>query len=115
MSAMADITAERIAKNDAAFRAANEQIRQRAEEIGLDERIPFLCECAREDCTEIVRLTPEAYEAIRASPRRFFSARGHEGDAGAAEVVREEEGYAVVEKRGRAAEVVEELDPREED
>jgi hypothetical protein len=29
--------------------------------------------------------------------------------------VREEEGYVVVEKQGRAAEIVEELDPRKED
>src|SRR5215216_4482637 len=113
MNAMADTTAERIARNDAAFRAANEQIRDRAEEHGQPGRIPFLCECAREDCTEIVWLTPQAYEEIRASPRCFFNAPGHDRHGGdAVEVVREEEAYVVVQKRGRAGEIVEELDPR---
>jgi hypothetical protein len=112
----ADISAERVAKNDAAFRAANEQIRQRAKETGEPARIPFLCECAREDCTEIVWLAPQDYESIRASPLCFFNARGHDRYGGdAVEVVREEAGYVVVEKQGRAAEVVEELDPRKED
>jgi hypothetical protein len=116
MSSIIDITAERIAKNDAAFRAANEQIRRRAAAEGKAQRIPFLCECAREDCTEIVWLTAGDYEAIRSSPTCFFNARGHERyGAPVVEVVREEEGYVVVEKQGRAAEVVEELDPRKED
>jgi hypothetical protein len=53
---------------------------------------------------------------IRASPRCFLNAPGHERfDRGTVDVVREEEGYVVVEKQGLAAEVVEELDPRKED
>jgi hypothetical protein len=111
-----DISAERVAKNDAAFRAANEQIRKRTKQTGAPARIPFLCECAREDCTEIVWLSPQEYESIRSSPRCFFNARGHDRYAGdAVEVVHEKAGYVVVEKQGRAAEVVEQLDPRKED
>jgi hypothetical protein len=116
MSRTADLTAERIARNDAAFRAANERIRARAEEAGRPTRIPFLCECAREDCTEIVWLTPDVYEAIRADPRHFFNAPGHDRFGGhAVEVVRDAGSYLVIQKVGRAAEVVEALDPRRED
>src|SRR5205823_14851784 len=46
--------AERIARNDATFRQANEEIERAAEPLGI-EPIPFLCECADERCTEIVK------------------------------------------------------------
>ena len=113
---MADRTEERIARNDAAFRAANERIRGRAEEVGGPSRIPFLCACAWEDCTEIVWLSPEAYEEVRRDPRRFFNAPGHDRAGGSAvEVVQDKGTYVIVEKQGHAAEVVEALDPRKED
>lgn len=116
MSEIRDISAERVAKNDAAFRAANEKIRARAEERGGLRQIPFLCECAKTDCTEIVWLTPDVYERIRSDPLLFFNAEGHQVYGGTAvEVVAEEDGYVIVQKQGRAAEVVEELDPRRED
>jgi hypothetical protein len=116
MSATTGLSAERIARNDAAFRDANERILGRAEEYGRPKRIPFLCECAREDCTEIVWLTPKAYEGIRSNPRHFFNAVGHDRYGGSAvRVIGREDGYVVVEKLGRAAEVVEELDTRHED
>jgi hypothetical protein len=116
MSQRTDLTAERVARNDAAFRAANERIRARAEESGRPARIPFLCECAKEECTGIVWLSPEAYEAIRADARHFFNAPGHDRFGGAAvEIVQDHGTYLVVEKQGRAAEVVEALDPRRED
>src|SRR5215210_7040067 len=115
MSRTSDVSAERVAKNDAAFRDANEQIQARAEELGAPTRIPFLCECAREDCTEIIWLTPSEYEAVRADSRHFFKVPGHERYAGpTVDVIREEDGYIVVEKQGHAAEVVEALDPRNE-
>jgi hypothetical protein len=111
-----DISAERIARNDAAFRAANERILERVEEYGQPPSIPFLCECFREDCREIVWLTAVSYEEIRGDPRRFFNVPAHaEVDGEAALVVRRELGYVVVEKQGPAAEVVEALDPRGED
>ena len=113
---MANLTAERVAKNDATFRVANEQIRERAEEHGPPDTIPFLCECAREDCTEILQLTPAVYEEIRTSGRHFLNAPGHDRyDGSEVAVVREAPGYVVVEKQGRTGALVEALDPREED
>ena len=106
--------AEVIARNDATFRAANERVNEFAAGLDAydDTPIPFLCECADMRCTEIVRLTPEEYEAIRQDATRFATVPGHEGDDVATTVVDENDRYAVVEKLGVAAEVAVELDPR---
>jgi hypothetical protein len=108
-----DRAAERVGRNDATFREANERISDTASREGMDERIPFLCECAEERCTEIVRLSLEEYEAVRANATHFLNAVGHEVAAGPhGEVVERNDGYVVVRKKGRAAEVAEALDPR---
>jgi hypothetical protein len=104
---------ERIARNDAAFRRANERISAAAETYGVDIPVPFVCECADPKCSEVVRLKLEEYEEIRADSRRFFHVPGHrdaEGTAGV--VVAERDGYVIVEKTGHAAEVAEALDER---
>jgi hypothetical protein len=99
--------------NDATFREMNEGISDVANEEGMDEGVPFLCECAEEACTEIVRLSLDEYEGVRADPTHFLNAPGHEIAAGPhGEVVERKDGYVVVRKTGRAAEVVEALDPR---
>jgi hypothetical protein len=89
--------AERIAENNAAFREANDKIRDRANEYRPEmERIPFLCECPRPDCVEIVRMTLAEYGELRSDSNRFMTAVGHES-AGEAVVLRPE-GYVIVEK-----------------
>jgi hypothetical protein len=109
-----DRTAERIGKNDAAFRNANERIQRAARDAQI-ELVPFICECADLGCTEIVRLSLDDYERIRADSRLFLNAVGHEVNAaGYARVVSGGDGYVVEEKLGEAAEVVEQLDPRTE-
>jgi hypothetical protein len=96
-----DRRAERIERNNGVFRDANERIRRAADHYDHDlERIPFLCECAAEDCVEIIRLTQEEYAAVRANPRHFVTAVGHEGsDAPVGRPVARNDGYVVVEKR----------------
>jgi hypothetical protein len=108
-------TEERIARNDATFRDTNERIGQAAEAIGIDDGVlPFICECADLSCTDVVLLDREEYEAVRANPRWFLNAHGHQRAAGpAAEVVESYDRYLVVQKVGHAGEVVEALDPRE--
>src|SRR5438045_8600302 len=102
--------AERIARNDATFRHANEQIERAAEHADV-ELVPFLCECADERCTEIVRLTLADYEAVRADPRWFLNFPGHErGSRPHVRVVDDRGDYVVVEKLGKAGEIVEDLD-----
>jgi hypothetical protein len=107
-----DPTAERVARNDATFRTANEQIGATARALGI-EHVPFICECADERCTDIVRLTVVEYEDVRSSGRLFLNAPGHEVAArGWARVVERYDRYVLVEKVGDAGAVAEELDPR---
>ena len=101
-----DLTAERIALNDATFREANERIRVAAEEHDVTTPIPFVCECADEACRTLVTLTLDEYAEVRDHPRRFFNAPGHEVVLGRhGRVIEERDGYALVEKIGRAGEV----------
>jgi hypothetical protein len=105
-----ETTQERIAENDHAFRAANDRIKEFAEDARMAERLPFICECADPGCTELVKLSLSEYEQVRSDPRRFVTAIGHETAAqGAARVVEQAGGHEVVEKLGHAAEVAEDL------
>jgi hypothetical protein len=104
---------ERIAKNNATFRDANERIGAAAGAYRVETRIPFICECADPRCSEIVRLVLEEYEAIRAEPRYFLNVPGHQASArGSAVVVAERGGYVIVEETGHAGDIVEALDER---
>lgn len=104
------MTLTRIAQNQVTFRDANANIDAIAMRTGLEENVPFICECADENCVEIVRLALDEYEAVRRNPRWFFNALGHEAlslEAGAGVVVAERAGYVVVEKTGLAGELAE--------
>lgn len=108
-----DRSAERVGRNDAIFREANERISDKAEGEQMTDEIPFLCECAEERCTEIVRLSHAEYESVRENATDFLNAPGHEVAAGRyGEVVERHDRYVVLRKKGAAAEIVEELDPR---
>lgn len=109
----AETTAERVARNDAVFREANEVIRATAERTGMDGLLPALCECADPSCTELVQLTPREYEAVRTNPTWFINVRGHHVNAhGWARPVSENDRFVMVEKIGEAGEIAERLDPR---
>ena len=97
---MQEAVAERIKENNARFRDANDRIRNRAEELGVEmERIPFLCECPIEGCMEILHLTRGEYASVREHPRHFITAVGHEAaERPVGEVVAREDEYVVVEK-----------------
>ena len=104
-------SAERTARNEARFRAANEQIHDKVAELELAERPnPYLCECEDERCTTIVLLSSEEYEAVRSRPRRFLVARSHQSPGD--HVVAEYDGFTVVDKAGEEGRLVEETAPR---
>jgi len=103
-----DLTVERIAENQSTFRVANEQIEAAAEHMGLLSPVPFICECAETQCTEVVRLTLDEYEDVRVNPRLFFTAPGHQQiavAAGAGVVIAATDGHVLVEKVGLAGEI----------
>jgi hypothetical protein len=109
-----DRSAERVARNNAIFREANEGIEDKAVDVDAElPRVPFICECADERCTQLVPLGLPDYERVRADPRRFLHVPGHEASGGVhVQVVERHERYVVVEKVGEAGRLVEELDPR---
>jgi hypothetical protein len=101
----------RIAANEAIFREVNEGI-ARGQWPG-EERAPvsFRCECARLGCNALVELKLGEYEQVRAHPRRFLIAAGHQLPEGET-VVETRSDYLVVEKEEEAGKAAEELDPR---
>jgi hypothetical protein len=99
-----ELSAERAARNDAVFRTANDGIRAAAERHGMEDRIPFLCECADTGCTTIVQLSLSEYREVRAHPRRFLVAPAHTaGQEETTSVVARGDGYEVIEKADPAA------------
>jgi hypothetical protein len=112
-----ELIAERVARNQATFRGANEELAESASEIAPDLRsAPFLCECPRTDCVNVVLVQLEEYERVRSHPRWFLVAPGHEtcvvDDVAVARVLERHESFSVLEKVGTAGEVAESLDPR---
>jgi hypothetical protein len=104
---------ERKARNEALFRDANEAVRSVQKDLAIPEGLmPFICECEEAGCRTIVRITQAQYEGVRADPRRFLIAPGHEGTQ--ERVVAANEAYCVVEKEGPSARIAEETDPRKE-
>lgn len=102
------IQAVKAGRNQALWREVNERIKAVAETSGDME---FLCECANMDCTETIGMSMAEYERIRSSPTRFPVKLGHEF-LEFERVVEASDGYAVVEKKGAAAEEAVKFDPR---
>ncbi|MGA2011089.1 MAG: hypothetical protein ABSH51_11270 [Solirubrobacteraceae bacterium] len=101
----------RLAINEDVFRTVNEGIRRGQWPGEPDAPVAFRCECARLGCNELIGLTPSEYEQVRAGPRRFALARGHETPL--VETVVEVRGeYVIVEKVGVGGEVADARDPR---
>ena len=100
-------SAELFAEIGVRSRKANEQIEEKAFELAADGQVPFLCECADPQCTDVMLLSLREYERVRHEPTRFLNAPGHIAAAqGFAHVVETHEGYAIVEKTGAAAKAV---------
>jgi hypothetical protein len=98
----------KAARNQSLWREINERIKAVAKTSG---EVEFLCECANNDCIETIPMSMAEYERIRNSPVRFPVAVGHDFPAFES-VVEVSDGYAVVQKKGAAAEEAARLDPR---
>jgi hypothetical protein len=111
-----DAQVARLAENEALFRDINERVRAIRGETGEGERSgdefqEFLCECARQDCLEKVRMTLVEYEGVRSMATDFLVVPGHQV-ADTERVLGENDRFAVVRKQGRAAEIARRRDPR---
>jgi hypothetical protein len=104
-------SAERAARNESVFRELNEQLDAAAS--GLPDGVRgFVCECANIACTAVVAVSAEDYEEVRRHADRFIVAadQSHVEPAFEDVVVRRPT-YWVVEKKGAAGEIAEDLDP----
>lgn len=64
--------AERVRKNEAAFRAHNERHKAlEKDNVGQGELIPFVCECGDADCWDAVSLTITQFESAHAGKLRY--------------------------------------------
>ena len=115
MKAEQESRARKLAVNQSAFRSANERMRLAAASYRFEpsQGVPFLCECADPSCYEIVMLSLDDYEDVRAHPNRFLLVAGHEdAEVTLERIVEAENGYAIIEKLGTACEEAARLDPR---
>ena len=105
---------DRRARNEALFRNLNEEIKDVEIGKGADasDPIDFVCECSSAECMKVVSVSPEEYEAVREGGSTFIVAPGHE-EPEIEDVIVGHSGYSVVEKRGDAAAVAEETNPRD--
>jgi hypothetical protein len=102
----------RVGANEALFREINEAIERGQWPGEEDAPVGFRCECAQLGCNGLLELTVREYERVRANPRRFIVAPGH--DVPDAETIVEPQGgYVVVEKRDQAGAIAEDTDPRD--
>ena len=99
-----DDEASRDTRKQALFREVNDAIRRAASTIlGGEGAWNFLCECGNAECHAPVRLSLEAYEAVRAEADWFLVVDGH-ADPGRERVLERHNGYVVVEAIGAAVE-----------
>jgi hypothetical protein len=100
----------RKAENEVRFREANEGLREVQASLEVPpDRLPFICECDRQSCHEIVQLSAAEYEDVRGNPRAFLVAPGHEADDSIARNAR----FDVVEKTGVQGAIAERANPRQ--
>jgi hypothetical protein len=99
-------------RTESLLRHVNESIERGHWPGDEDAPVTYRCECAKLGCNELVSMTAREYEQVRASPRRFVLAPGHDRPE-VETVVATAAGYVVVEKREEAGRIAEAADPRD--
>jgi len=88
----------RLVENQEIFRSANERLIDVVESgVVTADAVPFLCECADEECMGRVELTLDEYREVRSHDRRFVMLHGHARTAGE-QLVAERNGYDITQK-----------------
>ena len=108
-----DAAKDRAARNEVLFRQVNERVKDVSDAFAAIDPSPveFVCECGRETCAEPISMTLSEYERVRSIPTHFIVVPSHVV-AEVEVVVREGDGYVVVEKRPEEREIAVETDPR---
>jgi hypothetical protein len=99
---------DRIAKNEAVFRATNREI-ERADQEGVgaaDGVLEVICECGQDSCSGVITLTVSEYDSVHSQKDRFVVVPGHQVEE-IERVVDDRKAYLVVDKFGEAEEIVE--------
>jgi hypothetical protein len=101
----------RLTLNEAAFRVANERMRNWPERRSDEAPARYYCECAHATCHEQVLLRGSEYEQVRADSHLFVVVPGHELPDVETVVFRTDR-YAVIEKDVEMHPLAERTDPR---
>jgi len=96
----------RLGKNQALFRAVNQEIEHIAEAQTTARPLSFLCECASPACGAYIELAQGEYESIRQNPTHFFVLPEHVFPE-VETIIDNRDCYVVVEKFGAGAVVAE--------
>jgi hypothetical protein len=88
----------RLKENQEVFRSANERLGD-VVEAGLapGDSVPFLCECADEECMGRIDLTLDEYRELHLHERHFVMLHDHARTPGE-RVLAERDGYDITEK-----------------
>lgn len=102
----------RMARNEAASRAINEEVEQAHDEDPPRRIMRIVCECALATCDRVIEISLGEYRQVRSDPRRFAVVPEHViGDI--ERIVYENDRFAVVAKReGVPADVARDENPR---
>jgi hypothetical protein len=80
------------------FRRANEGFHDAVEDhVREAHRVPFLCECADDDCLDTVNVLLSEWEAVAAKPNHYLIEAGHQQSEGE-EIVGSLRGYEIARK-----------------
>lgn len=88
---------ERIESNEKLFREVNERVEDLHESFHSGAEPEWVCECGDETCFERVKLDLGEYREIRSHGDWFIVKPSHV-TAAVERIVREQDGYAVVQK-----------------
>lgn len=103
-----DARHDRVAKNEAMYRAVNRELEEGAKEAGgsSNDQVEVLCECGEDGCKTTLALAIAEYDEAHGQRDRFVVAPGHE-DAEIEHIVTRKAHYLVVDKFGEAETVAE--------
>jgi hypothetical protein len=104
----------RAGRNQSLFRALNDKLSDINEPLArVTDTFVISCECADTSCIDMLDISPDDYRSVRADPRWFIVLPDHVYPE-VESVIRQVDGYVVVEKFGAGGAVAETSDSTNE-